>query len=218
MSTILNNHDYFKIYKKWHQGSGPFRCFVRANNFVSLKHYPDFLLKDVSFEEDENVKKIYFVFEKYDIDKTIFILDIPGTEAIKYAFFLQNYKNIKPILTFNNPLHQFGLVGGEGYISALLGYGELLQAIKPKGYVFILDQERFDDYSVEELRKAFNNQYELNAENLPPIEMLKALGYDGVVNIYSGEVKEDMQSYLNYLTANNFSVVDEKIRFNKCSA
>lgn len=73
---------------------------------------------------------------------------------------LQNNLDIKPILTFNILFHPYGLIGNEDFISNLLLYGNKLTTIDPKGYVFILDNERYLSESDGTEENFFNNQYE----------------------------------------------------------
>ncbi|MCX7920595.1 MAG: hypothetical protein N3B21_01015 [Clostridia bacterium] len=211
MKKRLKDIDLYKVYSNWSQGTGVFRCFFRATNFVSLKHYPDFELTGVLPGENALNKGVYPVIDAYNPSNTLFILEMPGIQAVETAFLLQKEKGLKPILTFNGIMHPYGLIGSKDYISRLVGCGEFLENTDLKGYVFVLDQQRYAEYSEEEQRKFFNNQYELTEEDLPPLEMLKELNFERVVYIGLGELKEDIDSYLTYLIENGFPVIKEKL-------
>jgi hypothetical protein len=218
MKRNLSSINFYEVFKLWLEGSNYFRCFIRSTNFVFLKHYPDFQLSEVDFEPDEIYKKVSSLIKNYDLQKTLFLLDIPGEKVIKTSFFLQNFDNIKPIITFNNPLHPYSLIGNCDYISALLLYGEKLGHVDPEGYIFALDRDRFGNYDEEDYKKFFNNQYELKEDDLPPVEMLKALGFEKIVYIgleeadCPGSLKEDVEAYLSYLMESKIEVCRERIQ------
>jgi len=204
----LKEIDLYGVYCKWRQGAGPFECFFRAANFTSLKHFDDFELSQISLEKDKTYKEIERIIKHNNTKKTLFMIEINDIEGIKTAYLLQEEQKIKPILTFNNPLHPFGLIGGIEYVSSILKLGEELKPINPEGFVFILNQNRFGDYQDEELKKFFNNQYELTDEDLPPYEMLCQLGFEKIIYMYNMEqLKEDVASYFQYLKDKNFKVI-----------
>ncbi|HEX9061192.1 MAG TPA: hypothetical protein VF941_13510 [Clostridia bacterium] len=191
MGKRLKEIDLYQVYLKWYQGSGVFRCFFRTTNFVSLKHYPDFYLDQGSLDENLN-EKILKIIDRYDVHTSLFFLDLPCEQAISPAYFLQANKSIKPILTFNNVLHPYGLIGTREYISRLILYSDYLEEVEPKGFIFILDNLRFGDYDDKTLRSNFNNQYELTEYDLPYLEMLRELGFERVIYISNGKIKEDI--------------------------
>ncbi|MCX7746756.1 MAG: hypothetical protein N2645_07685 [Clostridia bacterium] len=211
MMKSLKDIDLYRIYKNWRQGSGPYRCFFRSTNFVSLKHYPDFFLHEVPLSKSDVDDRIAELIALYDRKETLFLLDIPGKEAIKAAFFVQKSLNLKCILTFNGILHPFGLVGDRDYVSRLLNYGDRLDKIDPEGFMFILDYDRYREVEKVELHQFFNNQYEISDEDLPSDEMLKDLGYRQVAAFYREPVKEDLSAYLSYLEENNLKVYREEV-------
>ena len=211
MGEYLKDYDVRKIYRRWREGTGPFRCFFRATNFVSLKHYPDFPVSGVPVDQDPFYHKIDAIVLLCDPKTTLMIMDFPALEGIKTAYLLHKYRRIKTVLTFNSPLHPFGLVGGQDYIGYLLGYGELIEHIEPIGYAFLLDQNRFADYTAEDLHRSFNNQYELTDEDLPNLEMLTHLGFSRILYIYSGKEKEDINEYLKYLGEHEFAVTKQRL-------
>ena len=206
MARKLSDIDLYKIYTKWFQGCGHFRCFFRATNFVSLKHYPDFVLKRVSYGKGKLFDRLIKIIDGYDKKTTFFIIDLPGEQSIKMAYLLQNRNNIKSVLTFNSPLHPLGFVGGEDYISMLLGYGEKLEHVNPEGYAFILDENRYVQHNEEEFLKRFNNQYVLVDEALPSEKMLRSLGFENVLFISRNLELEDISDYLRYLDELGFGV------------
>ncbi|GLC29294.1 hypothetical protein [Clostridium omnivorum] len=213
MSKNLKEVDLLKIYNKWADGLGPFRCFLRATNFVSLKHYPDFQLNDIELTEGDSFEILEDIIDKYDIKTTLYFIDIPAVKGIKLGLYIQKLLNIKPILIFNNPLHPYGIVGDKDYISRLIGYGELLEKIEPSGFAFILDNYRYKECSDDELKCYFNNQYELTEDDLPYHYMLEELGFKRVVYIYKDEVKEDIAYYLDYLKHNSIEVEYKGINY-----
>lgn len=206
MDKRLSDIDLFQIYKSWKNDLGPFQCFVKSTNFVSLKHYRDFTLSPILDDRGALSARVKGVLQEHDCTNTLFLLDINGIEAIKTAFFMRNSLSIAPIPVFNGVLHPFGLVGNEEYISYLIGYGMQNRERDNKGYLFIFDSNRYGDFSEEQLKRSFNNQYELGEEDLPPVEMLQALNYERVVYFFD-QVKEDLDAYLEYLSNNNISVV-----------
>jgi len=206
MNTKLSEIDFLQVYNKWNNGLDVFKCFFRATNFVSLKHYPDFQLNKVPEDGGDYFEDISSHLKKYSFEDTLFLIDITGTEAIRTAFFIRKIFSLAPILAFNGILHPFGLIGDKNYISYLIGYGMLIEDIAKKGHLLVLDHDRFDEYSDEELRENFNNQYELGEEELPSVEMLELLGYSKVVYMYEQNEKEDLACYLEHLSENNIYV------------
>jgi len=206
MNTKLSEIDFLQVYNKWNNGLDTFKCFFRATNFVALKHYPDFELSKVPEEGGDYFQAISSQLEKYSPQDTLFIIDITGTEAIRTAFFVRKIYSIAPILVFNGVLHPFGLIGDKTYINYLVGYGMLTEDIVKKGHLLVLDHNRFDEYSDEELKENFNNQYELGEEDLPSVEQLDLLGYKKVVYMYEQNEKEDLTCYLEHLSQYDISI------------
>lgn len=211
MVRMLEDIDLIKTYQKWYNSSGLFRCFVRSTNFVSLKHYPDFQIPKPIVGDAEMLKRIDEIISGYDPAKILFMFDFPNIISLDIARHINLSRSIAPILTFNNILHPFGVIGSKQYISKLTGYSEEINNTEAAGFAFIFDTERYGEYSDEELRKAFNNQYELTDEDLPEIEMLRDLGYEGVFFAHRGEIKEDISEYLDYLLKDNFVVIKEEL-------
>lgn len=210
MDTKLSEIDLFEVYTKWNYDLDAYKCFCRSTNFVSLKHYPDFELSQVPAKGGEYFNEISHIIKKYSFKDTLFLLDINGTEAIKTAFFIRKEFMLAAILIFNGVLHPYGLIGDKEYISYLLGYGLKNEDIDKQGYLLVLDHNRYSEYTDEELKKNFNNQYELGEEDLPSVEMLNSQGYRTVVYIYEHVEKEDLTCYLEYLSQANVNV--EKVQ------
>lgn len=206
MDINLSAYDLKKAYRKWHEAAGIFRCFVRASNFVSLKHYSDFALEQSSGENAGFVRKVSDAVSKYHTEDTIVFIELPDVVAIEAA--IESYKrnNIAPIITFNGLLHPEGIVGSKAYISSLLKSSEELNGAQTQGYAFILDSNRFGDFGSEVLRRQFNNQYELSEEDLPSWEALTDLGYKNVLHLGTGDMKEDMEAYFEYLKENGAQI------------
>jgi len=210
--TNLVQIDLTDLYVRWLQGADSFACFVRKTNFVSLKHYRDFVLRPVSHHQSRLYKYLRPYLEQLEPDNLV-LLDIPAVEGMRLGFLIQNRLRLKPILTFVSPLHASGLVGGDRYVTALIGYGQLLNPVDPHGFVFILDSQRYKSaVSQRLLRLKFNNQYELSADDLPSVEMLRALEYRRVTLYHMGETKEDVAAYLLYLQKNTISVEEYEIK------
>jgi len=213
--TRLLQIDLPDVFAHWVQGAGPFTCFVRKTNFVSLKHYRDFALRPVPIKAGRLYKYLLPRLERLEPDHLV-LLDIPAVEGIRLGYLLQERLRLKPILTFVSPLHTHGLVGGDRYVNALIAYGLLLNPVKPQGFVLILDNQRYlSTVSQGLLRRKFNNQYELTSDDLPSLEMLKALGYSRVTLYHWGEPKEDVGAYLQYLKDNMIQVEELDIQINK---
>ena len=211
MGKYLKEINLYNIYSKWFEGTYYFQCFVRASNFVSLKQYPDFSLGTVSIEENILYKKLEQIANSYLSKNTIYFIDLPGAEAIKNGYLLQKNKGVKPVITFNNILHPYGMVGDKEYISSLIGYGELIENGENITYSFILDSNRYRDYEKEDYKKLFNNQYEMTDEDLPSHEMLQWLGVSRCVYLTIAEEKEDIKEYLKYLDDNGIEVIKENL-------
>jgi len=210
-ATRLLQIDLPDVYARWVQGAGPFACFVRKTNFVSLKHYRDFELRPVSINASSLFKYLLAQLEQLERDHLV-LLDIPAVEGMRLGFLLQNRLKLKPILTYVSPLHTHGLVGGDRYANALIAYGLLLNPVEPQGYVLIMDNQRYlAKVSQRLLRRRFNNQYELTADDLPSLDMLRALGYGRVTLYHRGETKEDVAAYLQYLGENMIQMEKNEI-------
>ncbi len=202
----LADIDLKELYTRWVEGAGPFTCFVRKTNFVSLKHYADFDLQPVAVRKSLLFKELQLQLQQLAAGR-LMLFDIPAVDGMRLAYLMQNYLDIKPILTYISPLHSQGLVGGNRYVNALVAYGFLLKPIEPRAYVFILDSQRYrSELSPQILRRRFNNQYELTADDLPSVEMLMTLGYSQVSLYHQEACKDDMVAYLQYLKDNNIAV------------
>lgn len=202
----LKNIDFLKLYHNYEYKAYPFNCFIRTGPFVSLKHYPNFTLDYSIIENKEYPSKLYEVINSYDFKSTLIILDMPGDIAILEAYYLNNINSIKPIPIFNFLLHQNGLIGNKSFVNNLVVVGNKLTDIEPKGFMILLDYNRFGDFTEKQYEEGFNNQYELFDEDIPSIDMLKELGYSTIVYISQDKEKEDIANYLNYLEENDIEV------------
>jgi hypothetical protein len=211
MNTKLSEIDLLGAYRKWNSETGPFKCFFRSTNFVSLKHYPDFELQPVPASGGELFGSISQQIVEYDAENTLFFIDIGGSEAIRTAYFIRKERGLSPVLVFNGILHPFGLIGNKDYISNLLGYCQGIESKQSKGYIFFLDNNRYGDYDDNALKQSFNNQYELGEEDLPSSELLKTLGYKRVVYIFEEKEMEDMLCYMEYLEQNEIEIKKESV-------
>ncbi|MDP4089867.1 MAG: hypothetical protein Q8930_11430 [Bacillota bacterium] len=209
----LRDIDAVELYHSWLYNTGCFECFVRTGPFTSLKHYRDFELTEPCTGITDSVKEdVLEIVKRYDLKSTLFVLDMPDSVCLTAGAFLNNEACIKPILVLNFLLHDFGLVGSRDFVNALVGCGLALKKAAPEGYAIILDYNRFLDFTPEELLKGFNNQYEITDEDVPDVPMLKVLGYETLVYISMGEVKEDMKYYLEYLEQESIGVAKFNIK------
>lgn len=195
----LKNIDFLSSYHKWLENCNFFQCFLRTGPFVSLKHFNDFTLEEPNLCADDIYKKIVSLINNVNIRETLLIIDLPSSISIKQGFLLNNLMKIKPVLVFNFLVHNYGLIGGNTFVNELIMFGENLKTIMPEGYAFILDYDRFNDFTEKELAEGFNNQYELSDENLPSIDMLKELNYKKILYLFPSKIKEDISNYLKYL-------------------
>lgn len=210
---FLKDLELYPIYLKWREGTKAFECFLKSTAFVSLKNYPNFPLEQLSISKEENMiyDKVKAIIAEEETSNTIFLLDIPGQQSVLLGYLLQNDLNIKPILTLNLLFHPYGLIGSKKLISNLLLCGNKLNNINPKGYIFILDSERYLLESNGTEENSFNNQYETTEEDMPSAELLKELCYSKAVYIYFDKVKEDINCYLDYLDHFDIKVIKCKI-------
>ena len=208
MRKKLSEVDLLQNYRNWREGTGVFEGFVRAIPFVSLKHYPDGELELSPPELAKKDKQLVALVKKHLNRGSLLVVDLPGDRGVGWAFHLQKVMSIKPVLVFNNPLHPMGLVGNEDFIRLLLAGGEHLEPIqKPEGYAFILDNSRYGDFSPEDFRNFFNNQYELSEEDLPDGDLLSFCGIKKLVVVSSQPAKEDLADYLQFIENQGLEVL-----------
>lgn len=217
----LKSFDTRKIYDNWIKNTKEFQCFSKSTNFVTLKEYPDFIL-DPDFKYDiakiylEKIRIILLNLKRNVKSKSIFIFDFKDDEAIDIAFFLRKLNLLNSVLILNGIVNERGIVCSKAYINKLLLYGEQLEFINeiPDEFALVADLNRYGNYSKDELKKYFNNQYEITEDDLPNVEMLSFLGYENIVYITNGKsnseneynIKEDMFAYLEHLYKFEFKV------------
>ncbi|MDA8235156.1 MAG: hypothetical protein M0Z31_10220 [Clostridia bacterium] len=208
MRKKLSQVDLLQNYRNWRQGTGVFECFLRATPFVSLRHYPDMELDLSPPELPEEDRKLIALVEKRLNLETLLVADLAAERAAGWAYYLQKALGRKPVLVFNNPLHPKGLVGNEDFIRVLLAGGEHLETVSEAvGYAFILDYSRYGDFSPEEFREFFNNQYELSDEDLPHRDLLNFCGINRLVVVSGQPIKEDLAYYLQYIENQGLEVL-----------
>jgi hypothetical protein len=212
MEKRLKDYDPYDVYKKWYGAEGYFSCFFRSTPFVSLKHYPDFVInksgEDITLLKNEIIKSI----ECYDLKNSLIFVEVPVEKSIETAFHLYNEKALKPVFTFNNIYHIHGIIGTMGEIGLLMELGKQLKEKDTLGWAFFIDSRRYGEERPEILRKFFNNQYELTYDDLPSAEMLKDLKYERIVYIYAEDIKEDLDYYLKYIDENGLEVIKYKLQ------
>ena len=207
MQKHLRDIDLYHLYKKWYDGCGMFECFVHSTPFVTLKNYPDFVLNDVCFEQDKFTEEVLNIISQYINPKTLFLIDFNAQLSLKLAYILQEKLALKPILTFRQINHPYGLVFDEEAINSLISYSEKITDKNNNGFVFVLDYLRYSEFSEDSYKSKFNNQYEVTEYDLPVCEMLNDLGYEQVVFLHQGTLKEDIKPYIEYLQKNGIQVV-----------
>jgi hypothetical protein len=203
----LKDVDVRQVYRNWKLGSDAFESFVRSGPFVSLKTYEDFDL-NMSFDLLHLQQQYHDILQSIlNCKKDEFILcDFDFNNSLEIGFLLNNIFSIKPIISFNMLFHPYGLIGTKGNIENLVKYGLNLKKITPKGYVFMCDYGRYQDFKEDEYKKKLNNQYEICDADLPYVETLKILGYNKVVFFTEKDIKKDIQGYLNYIENSNVQI------------
>lgn len=197
----LKDTDLKYLYRKWKSNLDPFEAFMRSGPFVSLQTYENFEI-DFNINDEEfccKYKEIIHEILQENLRDTFVIVDFNLRESLELAYILNNKHSLKPILNYNFLFHPYGLIGNEDDIGALVKLGYNLKEINPEGYILFLDYGRYKDFPQELYKKKLNNQYELTEEDLPNIETLKELGYSKVVLFTRETIKEDINSYLDYM-------------------
>ncbi|GFP74165.1 hypothetical protein [Clostridium fungisolvens] len=196
--------DIYKVYDNWQKGLEEFQCYFKVTPFATMKNYTDFLLDGTISPSSDSIDKFGKLKHRFEAD-SLYIIDFEVNLALDMALLLNNEVKVKPILSFNHIFHTFGIVGDENMAQRLLVYSDRLELINPKAYCFVLDKDRYkEDYTCDYMK--FNNQYEITEEELPPADMLEALGIKNIVYISEDYVKEDVKYYLEYLRRSDFDV------------
>ncbi|GKU31596.1 hypothetical protein [Clostridium folliculivorans] len=196
--------DIYKVYDNWQKGLEEFQCYFKVTPFATMKNYTDFLLDNNISPSNDSIDKFNKLKHRFE-DDSLYIIDFEASLALDLALLLNNEVKVKPILSFNHIFHTLGIVGDEGMAQKLLVYSDSLELIKPKVYCFVLDKDRYrEDYTCDYMK--FNNQYEITEEELPPADMLEAIGIKNIVYISEGYVKEDVKYYLEYLRKSELDV------------
>ncbi|GFZ34014.1 hypothetical protein CSC2_45400 [Clostridium zeae] len=196
--------DIYKVYDNWQKGLEEFQCYFKVTPFATMKNYTDFSLDETISLSSDSIDKFNKLKHEFKVD-SLYIIDFEANLALDLALLLNNEVKVKPILSFNHIFHTFGIVGDEDMAQRLLLYSDRLETIKPKAYCFVLDKGRYkEDYICDYMK--FNNQYEITEEELPPTDMLEALGIKNIVYMSEGYVKEDVKYYLEYLRKSDLDV------------
>ncbi|MBK1813076.1 hypothetical protein JHL18_20860 [Clostridium sp. YIM B02505] len=194
----------YKVYDNWQKGLEEFQCYFKVTPFATMKNYNNFSLDDTISPSSDSIDKFSKLKHRFEAD-SLHIIDLEAKLALDLALLLNNEVNVKPILSFNHIFHTFGIVGDEGMAQRLILYSDRLEFMKPKAYCFVLDKDRYkEDYICDYME--FNNQYEITEEELPPADILEALGIKNIVYISEGYVKEDVKYYLDYIRKSGFEV------------
>ncbi|EDS76643.1 hypothetical protein CBC_A0217 [Clostridium botulinum C str. Eklund] len=203
----LRQIDIRNLYRNYRKVSKKLNCFFRSTPFVSLKHYPDFIISN-------NLKEVIVKNEVISNVKedTLIIVDLPFGEALTLGYMLNKDYDASFVLSLNFMFHPYGLVGTKEDIQTLINVGLNLKQDVQNKYVFILDNNRyFQEYSTikDVPKEKFNNQYEITYEDLPTAEILNELNIKKVF-VYYRDLKEDIKSYLEYLKESSLEVITLK--------
>lgn len=203
----LREVSLISIYRKWKSNANVFEAFIRSSPFVSLQTYDNFQI-DLTIDVESLLNKHNKIISKIlSYSKEDFVIcDIDFDECIEIAFLLNNKYHIKPIISFNMIFHPYGLIGTNTNIENIIKYGLNLEDIYPERYVLMCNYKRYENFSEDKYKKRLNNQYEVCEDDLPYVETLKNTGYNKVVFFTKGNVKEDIQNYLDYLNQSDFLV------------
>ncbi|MGE5627679.1 MAG: normocyte-binding protein [Solirubrobacterales bacterium] len=194
----LKDVDIRQVYRNWKANTNEFECFVKSGPFVSLQTYKDFQLGVFNSGTSPSDSKIINTIVKFDQDVFI-ICDLELDRDVRVGAILNNVYSIKPVLCFNMLFHENGMIGTKDYIESLINYGIQLKNITPTKYVFMFDYNRYQDFDKSEYKRKLNNQYEICDADIPFAETLQSLGYTKVILFTKSTIKQDIQSYLNYL-------------------
>ena len=192
----LSETDLRGCYRAWHESAGVFRSFVRATAFSSLQHHEDFEY-EVTLEDgfaDEIWQRV-LAEEK----RVLLLVDLPGVDSLMTGVSLHRKHGCVPVLISNGFMHDHGIIGDLAYKEAILGLAGELGSVARGPAVFLLDHGRYGEFEQEELVHSFNNQYELNEEDLPSAIMLQELGCEKVLIFSVLPLKEDLEAYVGYL-------------------
>ncbi|MGG7176347.1 normocyte-binding protein [Clostridium paraputrificum] len=194
----LSEVDLRNIYRRWHKGLGEFQCFFRSSPFVSLQTYDDFIIDEEDMEE--SCSNIISIILEHENNKSFLIVDLPLNKILDLALILNNEEGIKPILNINLLFHLYGIVGTKNNINKLIVNSLKLKNIESDKYIMLIPYDRFQEgINLDRMKNKLNNQFGIGEEELPYQEMLKKLGYDKLVLITEGNVKEDLLEYIEYM-------------------
>lgn len=203
----LRQIDIRNLYRNYREVSKKLNCFFRSTPFVSLKHYPDFIVTNTLKEVTINNELISNVKED-----TLVLVDLPLEESLTLGYMLNKDYNASLVVSLNFMFHPYGVVGTKEDIQTLINVGLNLKQDVQNKYVFILDNNRyFEEYSTikDVPKEKFNNQYEITYEDLPTAEILNQLNIKKVF-VYYKHLKEDIKSYLDYLKESSLEVITLK--------
>lgn len=194
----LKDVDLRQVYNMWKSDLKEFQCFFRSSPFVSLQTYDDFSInEDIKQELYPDI--INDVLKCID-EKSFIIIDLPLEQILDLALSLNNEHYIKPILNVNLLFHPYGIVGTKTHINKIIINSSKLEKIESNKYVMLLPYDRFDEkIESKDMANKLNNQYGVGEDDLPYGYMLKKLGYDKLILMTGGVIKEDLVEYIDYM-------------------
>ncbi|MGL4774357.1 MAG: normocyte-binding protein [Clostridium sp.] len=195
----LQEIDKRELYRKWKKNLNHFEPFLRSSPFVSLQTYSNIKLEDVEIDFNYFEKFIEDNILSHLKDTSFLIIDLPLEKILNISIILNNKYKFKPILNLNFLFHPYGLIGNPNLVNQFIYSSKELLEIVPKGYIMMIDYNRYGDYSEKLHEERLNNQYELCDYDLPYGNSLKSLGYEEIVYIFENKEKEDLKECLNYL-------------------
>ena len=200
----LHEIDLRNLYRIWKSGLGPFQGYFRSTPFVSLQTYEDFMLND----KNANVcdQKVLDIIIKNSDENNFIIIDLPFNDILDLALVLNNEYYIKPILNIDLLFHPFGLIGNKENINKLIDNGLKLNKINTNKFVMLIPWDRYnEELEFNNCNDKLNNQYGVAEDDLPCTNLLKELKYSKLIVLTKGDLKEDLNNYVNCIN-NNISV------------
>lgn len=207
----LKEVNLYNVYKRWTSKSNNFIPYFKLTIFESLQRIDDVDLNTIT--KCDNIYNLDYIRNIIkDSNDTLYIFDTDGDKGIELAAILQNIFKIKSVLDFGMNFHDRGIVGNKNYIKSLIESSDNLINNKDfDKYALILDINRYKNDIDYDIKKTFNNQYELSEEDVPDIEFLNKNNINKIIFFYDLNIKEDISSYLNYLSENNIIVEQYKL-------
>lgn len=203
----MENEILYNAYINWRSGLEKFHWLLVSTPFASIDDINEFsLIENITYKRESRdiFKKYESIFKNLSEDRLV-LIDLEGEEALDLALMLNSKFNISPVLVFAQIYHKNGIVGNKFVLSKLIEYSFRLSKKNENKYSFICDYSRYGNEGLDK-SKFFNNQYELTDEELPLKEDFLGNGIHSVILLTYDKIKEDMESYIEYLKECNINV------------